>query len=54
MHCVLCLSMVAPPVTAAALGVPTFLEFVLRAAPAQRPQGRVTAAAAARGPPARA
>jgi hypothetical protein len=54
MHCVLCLSMAAPPVTAAALGVPTFLEFVLRAAPAQRPQGRVTAAAAARGPPARA
>ena len=52
MHCVLCLSMGAPPVTVAAVAAPTSLAFALRAAPAQRPQGRITTAAAARGPPA--
>jgi hypothetical protein len=52
MHCVLCLSTAAPPVTVAAVDTPSALAFVLRAAPAQRPQGRVTVAAAARGPPA--
>jgi hypothetical protein len=51
MHCVLCVSMGAPPVTVAAVVAPTSLAFALRAAPAQRPQGRVTTAAAARGPP---
>ncbi len=52
MHCVLCLSMGAPPVTVAAVAAPTSLAFALRAAPAQRHQGRITTAAAARGPPA--
>jgi hypothetical protein len=51
LHCVLCLSMGAPPVTLAAVAAPVSLGFVLRTAPAQRPQGRVTMAAAARGPP---
>jgi hypothetical protein len=54
MHCVLCLSIGAPPITLASMAEPVSLGFVLRAALAQRPQGRVTAAAAARGPPARA
>jgi hypothetical protein len=54
MHCVLCLSIGAPPITLASVAEPVSLGFVLRAALAQRPQGRVTAAAAARGPPARA
>lgn len=52
MHCVLCLSMAAPPVAATAVVAPASLNFVLRAAPALRPQGRITTAAAARGPPA--
>lgn len=52
MQCVLCVSMAAPPVTVAAVAAPMSLAFALRAAPAQLPQGRVTTAAAARGPPA--
>jgi hypothetical protein len=52
MHCVLCMSMGAPPVTVADVAAPASLGFVLRPAPAQRPQGRVATAAAARGPPA--
>ena len=54
MHCVLCLSLAAPPVTVAAVATPLSLDFVFRDAPAQRPQGCVTTAATARGPPARA
>jgi hypothetical protein len=54
LDCVLCLALAAPPVVAPTVAAPTSLHFVLRAAPAQRPQGRIATAAAARGPPAQA
>lgn len=54
LDCVLCMVAGAPPQTEWLLPTPLALAHVQRSVPGQRPAGRITGAAEARGPPAQA